>query len=155
MPHRRTRLIALAASVVAANVARLDAAQSWLGPGGGSWSDPANWLGTPPDNGDVPWFIRGGDDIDVVLDLSNVTLDGILFNTPGRFFIQPAAPSNSITRTGSGTIDSVRSFPGTPLVPATGNFINATILGSAGLHKIGDGDVLLGAANNYTGGTTI
>jgi autotransporter-associated beta strand protein len=152
---KKNVVLAAISAGLAAGTSRLDAAQSWRGPDGGSWSDPANWLGTPPDNGDVPWFIRDGDDIDVLLDLPNVTLDGVFFDSPGRFAIVIGAPANSITLTGSGTIHVERSGSGSPQFVALGHYIGVQLLGSAGLNKIGPGEVRIGSVNSYSGGTTI
>ncbi|HEY7088010.1 MAG TPA: autotransporter-associated beta strand repeat-containing protein [Tepidisphaeraceae bacterium] len=153
--RRRLIFAAATAGLAAMQTTRLLASESWVGPSGGSWSDPSNWIGAVPNNGDVPLFRFSSDLTDVILDLPSVTLDGIIFDSAERFRILEGTPGNSITLTGSATINAVQSNAGSPTLVPTGHVIAVTLSGSAGLNKIGDGDVTLGSNNNYSGGTTI
>src|SRR5262249_2354505 len=78
-----------------------------------------------------------------------------LFDSAPRFRILAGTPGNSITLTGSATINAVSSSAGSPSLVPAGHVIMTTLSGSAGLNKIGAGDVTLGINNNYSGGTTI
>jgi len=130
----------------------------WAYPGGGSWADPGNW-----DSG----AIADGTDNTAYFGLSleptipanaTFTLDGA--RTIGNlFFTAPSAPDNWTLNTGSGgplTLDATFDLPAVTVAAANQQVaVNAGLAGTAGLEKLGDGTLVLAAANTYSGPTLV
>jgi autotransporter-associated beta strand protein len=132
-----------------------------------NWSTAANWGGTAPSAGELLTF-RGNTRTTSTNNLApNTSFSGIIFDTgPGSFTLN----GNAITLTGDIlnanydpghntiinlpiTINSARQInTGDVAVTIT---INGVISGSGSLTKTSAGTLVLGAANTYTGGTTI
>jgi fibronectin-binding autotransporter adhesin len=168
---RGTRVARLLAFGLAASFPSLVQASTWLTAGNGSWNAPANWDTTPNSVNAIADFST----VNISTDAS-VTLDGNFTVGTLRFgdAVQPAAApsSNWILNPGSGgpltldvstgtaTIDVVNqsAFPiplaGTSALPQKAT-INAVLAGNDGLTKIGFGNLVLTAANTYTGGTNV
>jgi autotransporter-associated beta strand protein len=118
--------------------------------GTGTWdvNTTVNWWDGAAN---VKWPVLGGTNDDAVfantagtisLATGGVTANDLTFNTTG-YLIQ----SNTLTL--NGTTPTITTATG---VSAT---INSTISGAAGLVKSGDGTLILGAANNFSGGMTL
>jgi len=128
------------------------AAQSeWVTPLPGLWSDPENWsAGVPDGSGDVALFgALTGPILDVVIEVAPVTVGEIQFLGPGLITINgsqdlilDAAPQAAFP---SITVDT--------FAPASS--IQATLAGTEGLEKLGNGSLSLEGDLNYLGPTVI
>ncbi len=128
------------------------AAQSeWMTPGFGLWGDPGNWsAGVPDSSGDVALFgALTGPILDVVIEIAPVTVGEIQFLGPGlvtindgQDLILDAAPQAAFP---SIYVDAFAPAPS----------IQATLVGTDGLEKLGDGSLSLDGALNYFGPTVI
>lgn len=132
-----------------------------------NWSTAANWGGRAPSAGELLTF-RGNTRTTSTNNLAaNTSFAGIIFDTgPGSFTLN----GNAITLTGD--IVNANYDPGHNTIinlPITINSarqintgdvavtiaVNGVISGSGSLTKTSAGTLVLGAANTYTGGTTI
>ncbi|MCW1923903.1 tandem-95 repeat protein [Luteolibacter arcticus] len=126
---------------------------AWSNPAGGSWTTTGNW------NGGV--IASGADKIAnfATLDLAanaTVTLDGA--RTVGHLtFGDTTASHDWILNTGSAGPLTLDVTTGSPLITVLNQTatLGAVLAGNDGLIKTGPGTLVLGAANTYTGGTTI
>ena len=128
------------------------AGPTWTNAAGGSWADSGNWAHT---------LIASGSGVTAdfsTLDLgadATVTLDGAY--TIGQLLFGDTTPSNNwILDTGStGTLTLAAT--GTPSISVANETttINALLSGSQGFSKTGNGTLVLTAANNYSGTTTV
>ncbi|WP_428940370.1 autotransporter-associated beta strand repeat-containing protein [Fontivita pretiosa] len=133
---------------------------SWISPLSGNWSDGVNWSSNPlyPDSGGVATFAMPaglGQSPVVWLDLPNITLAGIVFDSPIRYIVSTGTASNTITLNGLANLDVIRSNGGSPSLIPAGHTLAVPIAGNAGLTKTGQGVLFLGVANTYSGGTRI
>ena len=161
MKARATRVMALAA-ILASRGAAAQVSGSWIVDSDGSWSTPANWSSNPlfPDGGgsaSFGLFPSYSATRNITLDLPNVTLSSLTFDSEIRYLLNTpgASPANSITLVGAAAINALSSNNGSPSLVPAGHFIGVPLAGSSGLSKSGSGVVTLGAANSYAGGTVI
>jgi fibronectin-binding autotransporter adhesin len=155
-----------AASAAASLLAGRAVAQvsgSWVVDADGSWSAGSNWSSNPsfPDVGGLATFAlfpSYSQTRQITQDLSNVTLNGLTFDSPIRFILATPAgfPGNTITLAGAApTINVPRSNAGSPSLVPAGHFVGVHLSGAGGLIKNGAGVVTFADENDYTGGTVI
>lgn len=131
--------------------AQHSAAQSeWVVPASGSWNDPTNWsAGVPNASGAVAIFgPLTGPELDVSIDLEPITVGELLFLGPGFVAIdgpQDLVLSGDGTRLPSIFVDELAPLPS----------IFATLTGTEGLEKTGDGALLLDGNINYQGPSVV
>ena len=129
----------------------------WTNPGGGSWANAGNW---DPDNG-----IADGTDSTAFFGIeatipanATFTLDGA--RTIGNLlFTASSGPDNWTLNTGSGgplTLDATFDRPAITVALANQQVaVNTVLAGTNGLEKLGNGTLVLTAANTYSGSTLI
>src|ERR1051326_5771579 len=129
----------------------------WTKAGGGSWSNPSN---RDPSNG-----IADGTDSTAyfgtfasIPSSATFTLDGA--RTIGHILFTPQnGPDTWSLNTGSaGPLAMDATFEAPSITVALASevvTIGAVIAGTAGLEKLGDGTLVLAAANTYTGQTIV
>ncbi len=125
----------------------------WINAAGGNWSTAANWTNNVVVNGagvtaDFSTLSLTAD-ATVTLD-SAKTAGNLLFNDPGGY--------SWIIANGSGTL-TLAVTSGSPTIAVNNALITATIDpgidGTNGLNKTGDGTLVLGGSNTFTGATKI
>jgi autotransporter-associated beta strand protein len=156
-PSSRLRCLLLAAAFSARAALAQDG--YWVGGGGGSWSDPANW--------DAANGMAGGADNTAYFGFSResalssqawFTLDGpqtignLVFTTQGG----PASWKISPGAGGSLTLDNTFGAPKiTVTSPSLQVTLGAAITGGSGIEKDGPGSLVLSGQNTYTGQTVV
>src|SRR5262249_25620789 len=124
----------------------------WNNSSGGSWALPGNWDSLP----NAPDAIADFSTLDITSD-AIVTLDGN-FTVGNLLFGDASASNNWIINAGSpaGTL-TLAVTTGSPTINVVNQnaTINAVLAGNQGLTKSGNGTLVLGTNNTYTGGTTL
>lgn len=115
----------------------LGGAGTWDTTTAGKWVDATNTPVTWSNGNDAVLFGTAG----AVALGSPISAPSLSFKTTGY-----TVSANTLTLTGAATITTDAGVTAT---------ISSTIGGSAGLLKTGTGEVIFGAANNYTGATTL
>jgi len=120
---------------------------------GGSWTTTGNWSGGVLANG----IGKTADfsTLNLTAD-ATVTLDG--FRTIGNLTFGDTTASNNWTlNTGTGGTLTLDVTSGTPAIAVNNQTatLNVVLAGTKGLAKTGAGNLALGGANTYSGGTTI
>jgi autotransporter-associated beta strand protein len=142
-----------------------DATRTWTGGGAnGNWSTAANWGGTAPVAGDSLIFPGGAarlantNNYTAGTTFASITISGTGYALSGN---SVALGTAGLTASATGSSNIV-SLPLTIAATATFNVAtNATlsltgaVSGGGGLTKSGNGTLVLGAANSYTGASTI
>lgn len=127
----------------------------WTNPGGGSWATAGNWTPAGPANGaDQAGLFTGLDitgEVTVSLD-GNYTIGKLFFadvgGTDGSWNLEPGT---------GGTLTLSAPIGGEPGISVTTPFatVSAILAGTEGLIKTGNGTLVLGGANTYSGDTVI
>lgn len=157
MQKRNLRALRASAAVALAAFATPVVAQvdgTWITPGGGTYSNPANWLGGVPDAGGVATFGNPSalaTNVGVTFDISP-TLSAIDFNTGYAYLLSGNGPINLV---GPAQLNVLRSTADSPQTITSGHTISVAVSGSAGLTKTGAGTVTLLQSNSFTGNVAI
>lgn len=149
----------------------------WNVDGDGSWGNLSNWSSPSiPDAEDNSAYFGGGGveataPHTVLLD-GNRTLGNLGFNSTASYTLEAGTPPEStLTFSASSFTPNISALQGShvvnvplsvsePLITVDAQTgatlaLNGGISGSAQLNKIGAGNLILGGANSYTGGTTL
>lgn len=134
--------------------ALLAATDIWTNPYGGSWNDSGNWLGGIPNaTGDVADFstLVLGSSETVTLD-ANQVVGALIF---GDANLTPAF--NWTLATGTGGTLMLSASSGSPVINVVNDIatISAVLDGTSGFSKTGLGNLVLTAANIYSGTTSV
>jgi fibronectin-binding autotransporter adhesin len=166
-PKVRLRTALISAAVAAASCTTLRSASaqtsgSWYVDGSGSWSVASNWTPATPGAGGVATFSTFSwlsSTPTVTQDLPNVTLSGIVFDSPFLYTIARQGTLPTITLAGPATISVTNPTPAAPsmalMTSQVGHRIDVPLIGTNGLVKSGPGLLTLTSANLYTGSTVI
>ncbi len=151
MKAKRNIRLLLASTLLAAPILHAQNQDgTWITDGNGNWTDTSNW-----DDGDIAngsgftAFFTAELTGDRVVSLNgNRTIGNITFTDGTTSSHNLSITGNTLTLAGTTPTLSVTQADRTLT-------ISSLIAGSDGLTKTGAGDLLLSAANTYTGGTTI
>jgi autotransporter-associated beta strand protein len=146
---------------------------TWKAAGGGAWSNPGNWDGGVPQYaGDTAAFGLQTVRAEVTLD-SDVTLSALTLNNAQGCSLAPAAPDAKLTLSNAGAPVPLNVTVGAHEIAAdvvlADNLSVGVASGSAlsisgdvteanlgtSLTKTGDGDLILGGMNAYSGATDV
>jgi fibronectin-binding autotransporter adhesin len=152
-PYSRLLHTSLAAGLLAVTTISYAVDGTWTNSFGGSWPDPANWLG-----GNVATGADGIADFST-LDLlfePTVSLDGA--RTIGRLRFGDTTPdANWLLSVGTGGPLTVAVTTGAPVVHVANQSatLDVVVAGTAGLTKTGPGALVLGHTNTLIGPVTV
>ncbi|MBL9184813.1 MAG: autotransporter-associated beta strand repeat-containing protein [Verrucomicrobiaceae bacterium] len=125
---------------------------TWTQTAGGaqSWNTAANWIGNA-----VPTTVAGDTvDFSTVDIATNTTLTLGADRTGGLWKFGDTTGTETWTVNAGNTLTLAGTTPSIDVAQNTAT-LNCVIAGTAGLTKTGAGILVLGAANTYTGGTTL
>jgi autotransporter-associated beta strand protein len=125
---------------------------AWTNRAGGSWAAPGNWSNNIIANGvSAPALFNTltlSSNVTVTLD-SSPTVGRLLLGDAGNLYSWTLNPGSGGTLTLSGTNPPVLQ------VDNQSSTVNASLAGTAGLIKTGQGTLILGGANTLSGGLTL
>ncbi len=121
------------------------AVNEWNVDADGNFSDAGNWTLGAPGAGSNPVLGSVITDNRTVTLTANASLNSLTFTNTGDgdYFVAPAA-AQTLTLTGDAEINT-----------AGRHWVRAAIAGSAGLNTTGAGELVLDAANTFSGGLTV
>ena len=152
MHTNRPPFLLLAIIYFGCSFAALAASGTWTNRTSGSWTNTSNWSAgiVATGSGNTAYFTN----VNLPADIS-VTLDAARTIGNLSFDDLNASKHNWTINTGSaGPLTLAGTTPTITVVSAT-TTINAPIAGTAGLTKAGQGKLVLGGTNTYTGTTTV
>ncbi|MCC6493886.1 MAG: autotransporter-associated beta strand repeat-containing protein [Pirellulales bacterium] len=120
---------------------------SWTATGGGAWSAPGNWTGSSQPNGSAQQARLGAgltEPPSVVID-SDVTLAALQFDNDKFAYTLASDGVHDLTLAAAAVVDAVAGV----------HTIAAPLVGHDGLHKVGNGTIVLTGDNTYQGPTIV
>jgi autotransporter-associated beta strand protein len=144
--------LAMGLALLASTLISRAASGTWITDASGVWSAPANWL-----NG----TIAGGTDATADFSTINITADRTVTldsaqSAGALLFGDTSGGQNWFLNASGGSVLTLAVSSGSPTITVANTAtINAPLAGTAGLTKTGNGTLVLGGTNNYSGTTTI